>query len=323
MDCTIGLTRHLSPQPKPRQICGDPQNAVKHPDFWFEDGSIVLVAENTTFRVHKSLLAHHSEFFADLFTVPQPLNSDLIDGLHFVPLSDSLDDVVDVLKVIYHPFHFDKLSRNAELSVLVKFIAGIIRMSTKYNMRVLRRKCIDILTSRFPSTLAGCERASEAQYLSESVLSAIPLARETNIPSLLPWAFYIATHMTHDRLVKDRILSWQDKALCLAGKERLWEAFKTHTHSFLFEVPRIPGCQVGCAMRVQQGRSMDWSAAERLRAGPNPLEPYTLWNELRLCPVCLKAVQARHYEGRAKLWEQLPTYFMLGTWEDIRKDQEC
>lgn len=103
LDCTIGLTRHLSPQPKPRQICGDPQNAVKHPDFWFEDGSIVLVAENTTFRVHKSLLAHHSEFFADLFTVPQPLNSDLIDGLHFVPLSDSLDDVVDVLKVIYHP----------------------------------------------------------------------------------------------------------------------------------------------------------------------------------------------------------------------------
>ncbi|TFK70215.1 hypothetical protein BDN72DRAFT_819245 [Pluteus cervinus] len=260
-----------------------------------------------------------------MFSLPQPDQLDeteMLDGHPIVVLQDTIEDIVDVLRVLYQPFYFDKLPSNADLGSLVKFISGILRISTKYSMRILRQKCIAILQSKFPSTLAGCERASEVQYSSETVLAAIPLAREANIPGILPWAFYIAAHMPHEKLIKDTTLSWRDKALCLAGKERLWEAFKTHTHFFLFEVPRVTSCQVGCAMRASQSKAMDWNSAERMRSGPNPLEPYSLWNDLRLCPACLKHMEAKHYEGRSKLWEQLPTYFMLGTWEDIKREQE-
>ncbi|KAG6872398.1 hypothetical protein C0995_009988 [Termitomyces sp. Mi166 len=39
-------------------------SAMKHPVFWFNDGSIVLHVENQVFKVHKSLLSRHSRFFA-------------------------------------------------------------------------------------------------------------------------------------------------------------------------------------------------------------------------------------------------------------------
>jgi hypothetical protein len=45
---------------------------VRHPDLWFSDGSVVLKAQNTLFRVHISQLSRHSAFFRDLFSLPQP-----------------------------------------------------------------------------------------------------------------------------------------------------------------------------------------------------------------------------------------------------------
>jgi hypothetical protein len=43
----------------------------KHPDLWFEDGSVICRAENTLFCVHMSQLARHSLVFNDMFMLPQ------------------------------------------------------------------------------------------------------------------------------------------------------------------------------------------------------------------------------------------------------------
>lgn len=48
----------------------------RHPEFWFFDGSIVLVADALMFRVHKAFLARHSVFFRDMFSLPQPPQRD-------------------------------------------------------------------------------------------------------------------------------------------------------------------------------------------------------------------------------------------------------
>jgi hypothetical protein len=76
---------------------------TRHEEFWLYDGSIVLAVENTLFRVHQTILANHSEVFADLFTVPQPENEDMIDGCHVVHLYDDEKDFADLLKAMYHP----------------------------------------------------------------------------------------------------------------------------------------------------------------------------------------------------------------------------
>lgn len=77
----------------------------RHEDFWFTDGSVVLVVENTAFRIHQSILSRHSDVFADMFTVPQPDSNDAdhFDGCPIVHLTDPLEDFVDVMKAIYEP----------------------------------------------------------------------------------------------------------------------------------------------------------------------------------------------------------------------------
>ncbi|KAI9450148.1 hypothetical protein BJY52DRAFT_201777 [Lactarius psammicola] len=41
--------------------------AQPHPDFWHPDGSVVVEAENTKFKLHQSMLQRHSAYFASLF----------------------------------------------------------------------------------------------------------------------------------------------------------------------------------------------------------------------------------------------------------------
>ena len=74
-----------------------------HPSLWFKDGSIVIRAQETLFKVHQSLLALHSPIFASTFSIPQPCDQEIIEGCPVVDIPDNADDVTCLLKVIYEP----------------------------------------------------------------------------------------------------------------------------------------------------------------------------------------------------------------------------
>ena len=80
-------------------------NSSRHPDLWFDDGSIVLHVETTLFRVHRSTLSMHSEVFADMFRIPQPPDQDIIEGCSVVHLPDSASDFIYLLKALYDPLY--------------------------------------------------------------------------------------------------------------------------------------------------------------------------------------------------------------------------
>ena len=122
-----------------------------------------------------------------------------------------------------------------------------------------------------------------------------------------------------DDLLADTVLSWRDKALCLAGKERLWEVQKTLTHPFRFEPARSPNCINACQLRPPQ--IADWRETEELRKTPHPLEIYAKWSSMKICQKCLSQMESQHQAGREKVWKALPSMFDLGSWEDIHKDQ--
>lgn len=46
-------------------------------DLWFKDGNVILIAEGTAFRVHQSLLSINSEVFRDMFSFPQPADTEI------------------------------------------------------------------------------------------------------------------------------------------------------------------------------------------------------------------------------------------------------
>ena len=82
------------------------ESSLQHPDLWFSDGSVVLKAESTLFRVHISQLARRSLFFRDLFSLPQPAKDavgldGMFDGCPLLVLHDSAEDLSNLLKALY------------------------------------------------------------------------------------------------------------------------------------------------------------------------------------------------------------------------------
>jgi hypothetical protein len=61
--------------------------------MWHGDGSVVLQAGNTQFRVHWGVLALHSSVFHDMEELPQPQEQLTVEGCPIVELSDEPDDV--------------------------------------------------------------------------------------------------------------------------------------------------------------------------------------------------------------------------------------
>ncbi|KIM34917.1 hypothetical protein M413DRAFT_32915 [Hebeloma cylindrosporum] len=87
---------------KSKQVMAPEPAIVRHHEFYFSDGSVVIIVERTAFRVHQSILARHSEVFNGLWEVPQPSRMEVYDGCPSMHLSgDSVDDFVDVMRVIY------------------------------------------------------------------------------------------------------------------------------------------------------------------------------------------------------------------------------
>jgi len=221
--------------------------------------------------------------------------------------------------------HFDKLDSHTSIKDLITFISGILRISTKYHIQQLREKCITIIHDKFPSTLSGCDDVIKRKipYRPSEIDRIIPLARETNVPRVLPWAFYLCAQMRTEELLQNPVLSWHDKALCLAGKERLWEMRKTVTHTFLLDFHPAPTCISGCKLRMPDSFTAALEAIEVLRVTPHVLDEYTDWSNLRLCNRCQSFLQVQHKQGREKVWQSLPGFFHLGTWEEISKNQSC
>ncbi len=80
------------------------QELTRDQDLWFEDGSVVMIAQTTAFRVHKSVLSRHSCTFSELFSIPQPADPesvDLIDGCPMVRVTDSAHDFQHILHILY------------------------------------------------------------------------------------------------------------------------------------------------------------------------------------------------------------------------------
>ncbi|KAG1732482.1 hypothetical protein EDB19DRAFT_1929180 [Suillus lakei] len=169
----------------------------KHADLWFCDGSIVLRAEDTLFRVHKSQLARHSAFFRDLFSLPQPNTTNEIEGCPVLRLYDPAEDVENLLTALYDGPNFGKND-----PVDFRMVSGILRLATKYLVDSLRTKALVHLNRAWPNSLKGWDaredlsRADEMQSgpgmsnIYPSPADVVILAREVNAPSLLPSAFY-------------------------------------------------------------------------------------------------------------------------------------
>lgn len=109
----LGFRLNLNPHPPLATYESETpmENAAgieQDPDLWFSDGSIIVIAEDTGFRVHMSLLSRSSPILRDVFTLPQPVaGTTSLDGNNVfldtpvVHVSDSAYDMRCLLHTIY------------------------------------------------------------------------------------------------------------------------------------------------------------------------------------------------------------------------------
>ena len=69
--------------------------------LWFDDGSVVLVAEGTAFRVHASILSRYSPVLKKVFAVPRSSEGEHMDGCPVFRLSDTAEELDCFLQLIY------------------------------------------------------------------------------------------------------------------------------------------------------------------------------------------------------------------------------
>jgi len=74
----------------------------RHPELYMKDGTMVLLAGSTVFRVYPGLLAMHSEVFSGMTVLSDhlPEEMEVYDGCALVRLTDEPDDLAHFLRAI-------------------------------------------------------------------------------------------------------------------------------------------------------------------------------------------------------------------------------
>ncbi|KAI0304423.1 hypothetical protein B0F90DRAFT_1815754 [Multifurca ochricompacta] len=174
---------------------------------WFEDGNTILLVEDDNhnpsraFKVHRGVLARQSEVFETMLDIPQPQPTsgadsiEQIDGCPVVRMYDLPDELSDLIKALYDGVTFHQ--RNVEDFY---FLAGILRLASKYFVTHLRIQAIRYLTETWSHTIRGHDEMVAQALTAPSVdgttypyvhpLHVLNLAREVNMRTVVPSALY-------------------------------------------------------------------------------------------------------------------------------------
>ncbi|KAJ7698472.1 hypothetical protein B0H16DRAFT_1396489 [Mycena metata] len=318
------------PLAKRRRI--DESDATQAPvtrsaEYWFDDGNIILQIESTQFRVAKSVLSMHSSVFRDMFSLPPfPADPDepTVEGCPVVVLpGDTARDWVFLLGAIYPPGFSVEVPR-------LEVIAGILRLSKKYDLPIFRKDCLHRLETEFPSTLEGFDNMDNWKCVSaeENVyVFLISLAREIGLYSMLPLLYCIAMTVETDIYMpkilnpNDTDFTASDRLACLMGYTNLLKLQASTTMVWLnlneHHIPS-PACRQSSACVT---------AVEELILEMSDIRPPELWiiddwirdwDKSGMCKPCLKKAKELYEAGRKTCWAQLPEAFGLPDWKELK-----
>ncbi|KAJ7761947.1 hypothetical protein DFH07DRAFT_414197 [Mycena maculata] len=307
---------------------------ITRSNIWHRDGSVVLQAEATQFRVHWSVLALSSPFFRDVQDLPQPSDQPSVEGCPLVELQDDATDVEYLLKALYDPMFM------GQKALPFPAVAALIRLGRKYDFRHLLNSAVERLTFENPTTLeeyATLPREAEKQtttrivYHRGLIFDMISLARENNILSALPCAYYRAVANCDQQLFFDGIrkrdgttasLAPVDVRRLVVARQKLVQAQwnMENTLGWLKTLSHYSDCDAPPSCDAFRNKTLSHCLASgSLRAFWNPTNmAMAKWRGL--CDKCKYRAQESMTAGRKKMWEELPGFFNLPPWSELKND---
>ncbi|KAJ7741497.1 hypothetical protein B0H14DRAFT_2989372 [Mycena olivaceomarginata] len=155
--------------------------SITRSKVWYKDGSVVLQAESTQFRVHWGVLSGNSTFFRGLEDLPQPSDQPTVDGCPIVELPDAVIDVEYLLKALYDPTFL------AQTELPLKAVGALFKN--------LLDSAVARVMFEYPMTLQDFDKwnaLSTSRILDcpGIIPDLVTLARENDIVSALPVGYY-------------------------------------------------------------------------------------------------------------------------------------
>ncbi|KAJ7240835.1 hypothetical protein B0H12DRAFT_1134223 [Mycena haematopus] len=303
---------------------------ITRSEIWYEDGSLVLQTQKTQFRVHWGVLAKQSSFFRHLQSQPLPSDQPTLDGCPIIELpDDDVDDVEHLLTAVYD----SRRTFLAQIAVPLSSIAALIRLGRKYDFQNLLHSAVGRLTFENPSTLEEYDArlVDGKRYVATRIVAypgllydMLTVARENGILSALPCAYYRAGHLHKPESLFEGVsredgtsssLAPVDQQRCILGREKLIRAQTQdgYTLEWLREW-NADGCTdpAGCNK---------WRAS-MVRKYLNHLTTwaFTPFINVRatICGPCSKQIEQSMISGRKKLWQDLPSFFDLSPWNELK-----
>ncbi|KAJ7759180.1 hypothetical protein B0H16DRAFT_1534697 [Mycena metata] len=310
-----------APPPK-RQRTDDV--SVTRSDIWYSDGSVVLQAQGTQFRVHWSLLAQHSVFFRDMQALPQPPDQPSVEGCPVIELHDAIADVKNLLTVLYTPMF--PLERAASFET----ISAAVRLGRKYEFRKLLDWPVELVMATSPTLF----RAYEDGFPEDDVidyrgleLEILSLARENNILSALPCAYYrVVISYSQTELFSgvspydsERLISLAptDLRRCVLGREALISAqFKPgYTLDWLSTWAPSRDCVEPAVCADKQDQEFRRCMRDPALLALDYRLPYNSF-----CFPCTQGINRLITDGKIRMWAELPEFFGMSPWDELTND---
>ncbi|KAJ6497467.1 hypothetical protein C8R45DRAFT_898773 [Mycena sanguinolenta] len=305
---------------------------VVRSDIWYTDGTVVLQAQGTQFRVYWGILAQQSSFFHGLQDLPQPPHQPNVDGCPIIELHDNVADVECLLRALFTP------TVHAQTAFSLSMIAVLIRLGRKYDFRELLELAVARLAFENPGELQEYEALTAArsgkayqttriQHYPGILVDILTLARENDLRSILPCAYYrVVLHHNPTQLFDGvprgdgtiAMLAPVDQRRCAISRDELIKARfeEQYTLGWLQKWAFDSDCSDPA--KCNQGRI----ARIHFYMKCDPLWILTRNPQDRevLCPACYVRSTALTVVGRMALWRDLPKFFDLPPWSELGND---
>ncbi|KAF6744278.1 hypothetical protein DFP72DRAFT_929615 [Ephemerocybe angulata] len=301
-------------------------------DFWFEDGNLVLQAEDVQFKVHKGVLSRYSPVFATILSMPHTDDEPAVEGCPVLHVYDDCTDIRNLLLLLY-----DKCYDScAPLPFGV--VVSMVRIGKKYEIPHLVRCGLKHMKKEFPVTLkdwdirekAGGHARIDGIKTPAGLFAMIKLALECGIETVLPSAYYqccldmdatLFGHQGANLLFTPA--SQGIPKICFTAHKRLVE----NQNNSLNELSKELLEHRTCRPMLRKGRSPDYKYERCIselwpkhntelklleRCDPSSLEGKNL------CQPCIKRILYTLEQGREAVWDHLPSFFGLPDWNDLK-----
>ncbi|KAF8649920.1 hypothetical protein AX16_005477 [Volvariella volvacea WC 439] len=301
-----------------------PPELKRAKDLWFEDGNVILQAQQTVFRLYKGLLCMHSSFFRDKLAASDQQGD---QPYTFIELDDTSQDAGYFFMAIYHSGFFEPPPSTIDFSI----IAAVYRLSTKYHVNFLRRRSVMHFETSYPTTLENWttrDRRRTIPAIDDMPFAILNLARELNLSWVLPAVHYcIATHPLEKifegvTFREQKIeLHLDDIRASSIGRARLLQLQIRYALQVMNEGLDNAECEEEdhCAsVRTEGLQSIStWETMGYLDLRADNTDVFK-----GMCEPC-SSWYRKYYEGtRKELWGYLPEMFGLGSWEDLKREQQ-